>query len=515
MNIEEPISTHGDCPCGDSKECYSLWANGSGFCHSCDNEKVPKVTKEVTPTEVVTPKGLTTKVVPYRGMSIKAVEKYKVRTQFTAKGDEYARLYEYPHATKKRILPKDFRDNKGFTPDHLFGMDLFNSSSSKSITIVEGEDDAPAAWEMLGGYEPVVALPGAGTVKRGGALLKNCEEYLRGFSQIILAMEDDASGKQAAERLSAVFPGKCYRVKLTKHKHAMEYLEAGDRVDFKQAWLNKEKYVPDFDISTPDAYLKLLRTSEDDCFIPSGIDAYDREHLGLFQGHVTLFQAPEGVGKTELFHFFEHHLLKNHPDVPFASLHLEESEKRTMLSWVSYDLGKNVTRKDLITDMKEVENSITNLTKYENAHLFSLTTDEDPMVLLDRISYYAEIYGCKYVFIEPIQDLAQQGHSEPSDERFLSKIAVNLSRLAKEKKIGIVIIGHENDEGLISDCRKLSKQASVVVRLERDIDSTDPKIRNITTLRSKKNRPSSFVGLAGRLEFNPDTFILTEYDGEM
>ena len=93
----------------------------------------------------------------------------------------------------------------------------------------------------------------------------------------------------------------------------------------------------------------------------------------------------------------------------------------------------------------------------------------------------------------------------------MSKIAVNLSRIASELNIGIILIAHENDDGLVSDCRKLSKQASVVVRLERDIDNPDPIIRNVTTLKSKKNRPSSFVGYGGQVYFDEPTFTLKEY----
>ena len=507
--MSKPVETHGTCPECGGHECYTKWEDGSYFCHQCGAkpEGNVKTTKEETP-KTDPYDSMNSDVVPYRNLGKKSAEVYKITTRFDDKGNEVARDYHYPHKTKRRVLPKDFSRNRGFTSDHLFGMDLFNSGSAKVVTVVEGEDDAPAAWEMLGGKQPVVALPSA-TISQG--LLKNCFKWLDGFESIVVATDGDAAGDRAADRLASTFPNKVYRVSLTKHKDPMDYLAAGDRMEFKQAWINRTKYVPEFDISTPDSYIKLIEDEDDDSYISSGIEEYDKEHIGLFQGHVTLFQAPEGVGKTELFHYFEYHMIKNYPDIPFASLHLEESEKRTTLGWASYELDRNVTRKDLIEDMGEVKEAVRNLTQHENAHLFSIGTDEDPMILIDRIKYYAEVCGCKYFFIEPIQDLAQQYHGTESTERFLSKIAVNLARVAKEKKVGILLIGHENDDGLISDCRKLSKQASVVVRLERDVDNPDPEIRNITTLRSKKNRPTSFVGFAGQLRFDADKFKLEEY----
>ncbi len=386
-------------------------------------------------------------------------------------------------------------------------MDKFNAGSSKFVTVVEGEDDAPAAYQMLGNKSPVVAIPGASISRE---LLKNCHSYLDSFESIVVATDGDEAGESAADTLAATFPNKVYRVSLSKHNDPMEYLEAGDSSDFKWAWHNRQKYVPEYDTSTPDQYLRVLSETKDGEYIPTGIEGYDKEHLGLFQGYVTMFQAPEGTGKTELFHYLEYHLIKNYPDIPFASCHLEETKKRTTLAWASYELMKNVTRQDLIEDQEEVNEAVSYLTRGENAHLFSIGTDEDPLELLDRIKYYVNVCGCRYIFIEPIQDLAQQYVGPLTDERFLSKIAVGLARIASELNVGIVIIAHENDDGLVSDCRKLSKQAGVVVRLQREINSEDPIVKNTTIMYSKKNRPTSFVGYAGEMLFDPASFTMEE-----
>lgn len=500
------MQTHGTCPDCGHNGCLTTFADGNTYCHSCEaktykNRKEPDMSKEKT---------FTAEVKAYRNLTLKAVEKYGVSTMLSDSGEDYARLYPYPHATKKRILPKDFSDNKGFTNDHLFGMDKFNAGSRKTITIVEGEDDAPAAWQMLGGLEYVVANPGS---KVSTNLLKNCHKYLDSFTQIIIVGDSDDAGRAMVEKYAAAFPNKVYSVDLTLHNDPQEYLANGAKGEFAEAWRNRIKYVPEFDTSTPDAYVKLVTEAENEEFISSGIQAFDDTHGGLFLGHVYLFQAPEGTGKTELFHFFEYNLLKNYPSEPFASCHLEETKKRTTLGWASYDLDKNVTRTSLINtkeEMLEVTKSISELTKNEQAHLFSIGTDEDPRILLDRIKYYADVCGCKYFFIEPIQDLAQQYDGPDNTERFLSKIAVGLSRIATEKNLCICIIAHENDEGLISDCRKLGKQASVVVRLIREIESPDDDVRNTTTLKSKKNRPTSYVGFGGQLRFEPETFKLKE-----
>lgn len=824
------LVSHGTCPSCGHKDCYSEWESGGSHCHSCGEQ-----TKGKTSDSNPLADSHKTSLSKYRDLNQQVIDKYQVSTHFDSEGKEFKREYSYPHMSKFRVLPKDFTKNFGFKADHLYGMDKFNAGSSKNLTIVEGEDDTHAAWQMLGGTTPVVGLPSA-TISAD--LLKKCHDYISSFDSIIIATDNDDAGDKAASRLAAAFYDKnVYRVQLTKYNDPMEYLQNKDVNEFKFAWANKVKFVPDFDTSTPDGYLKLIEEEDDDEYIPTGFIDYDREHLGLFQGHVTMFLAPEGTGKclhpdqrvllssgksspakdvkkgmrllgpdgtsrivlsttsgqegmyqitptkgtpwvcnashilslvhsvtgevtnisvkeylkespdfkrhnlqyranlinsfdhlntkgvydpyvvgaylgdghthrcavslgpkkketmdylvsyfkdhgykinlvpstgctevqvsngwkrdsfwsyikefveeerkvpedykfshyqeralllaglldtdgsissksgaeitqksnqlaedicfiarslglaaykkekivsgktyyrvsisgnlkdtiptkrlvfsdrlqkkstlrtgikvtplgegsycgftldgdslflledftvthnTELFHYFEHHLIKNHPDVPFATCHLEETKRRTLLGWVSYDLNKNVTRKDLIRDPAEVNASVQRLTENEQAHLFKIGTDEDPLVILDRIKYYANVCGCKYVFLEPIQDLAQQYYGPDSTERFLSKIAVNLARIASELGIGIVLIGHQNDEGLVSDCRKLSKQASVVVHMVRDMEAKDPIEKNTTRLYSKKNRPTAHIGFAGELLFNPDTFTIKE-----
>ena len=443
----------------------------------------------------------------WRGIRASVNKFYGITNGLDAGGDDLSRNYPYPSKTKVRILPKDFSRNSGFKPIELFGMDKFNAGSSKVLTIVEGEEDAPSAYQMLGEKFPVVALPNAGVSK---ALLMNCHEYINSFKTIAVCMDNDEAGRRAAMKLAEAFPNKVYLVSMTKHKDPNDFLTNGAQSDFMFAHINREKYVPEFDVSTAQGFLDIYDSGQDSEYIPTGIQDYDEHHLGLMQACFTIFQAEEGIGKTELFRYFEHNLIKNHPDVAFAMCHLEEPQIRSILGLVSYDIGQNVTRKELVTDEKKVRDSITSLAKNENVHLFTIGTDEDPMVLIDRIKYYANVCECKYIFIEPIQDIAHQRQGTETTEQFLTKLSVQLSRVAAETGVGIIGIAHENDDGKIRDCRMLAKQAAVVIRLTRDVTNPDQELRNTTTLTSLKNRPASYVGYAGEVEFDVDTFQIKE-----
>lgn len=498
--------THKTCPSCGHHDCYTEFEDGGGYCHSCSyspNKKGTKIKQEPFSDD------LSFELQSYRGIDKDVVTKYNVTTGVD-KETPKVRIYPYPHHPKLRILPKDFSQNKGFTQTHLFGQDLFNASSSRILTIVEGEDDALAAYQMLGKKYPVVSLPSA-TAARSSKFLKSVYDYVNSFKTIVLAFDNDDAGDAAASRFADAFPNKVYRVHMSVAKDACEYLEAGRGSDFLYAWINRTKYVPEWDVNTPEQFLSILDSGKDWVYVPTGVEAYDEIALGLMQGGLTVFTAPEGIGKTEFMRMLEYNLVRDHPDLPFAYCHMEETNMRSILGLASYKLDKNVTRRSLIEDMDEVKAAITEIASRENIHQFSIGVDEDPTVLLDRIKYYATVCDCKYIFFEPIQDLAHQ-RPDPSEtaEQFLSKVSVQLSRIASETGVGIITIAHQNDQGEIRDCRLIGKQAAVRVDLTRNLLATDEDERNTTTLTVVKNRPVGPTGFAGQLKFDLDSFTLRE-----
>lgn len=521
---DEPIETHGVCPHCGGHGCFTLWADGGYYCHQC-NAKPEGSTREKR-EEYMKPT-YTEKLEPYRGIKNLAVEFYGITTSYDDKGKDERRVYPYPHKEKYRHLPKDFSKNYGFTTDHLFGMDKFNAGSSKYITIVEGEDDTASAYQMLGHKLPVVGLP-SGSVSN--KLLKNCHEYLDSFECIVLCIEDDDTGNKAASKISDAFPNKTYRVPLTKHKDANDFLTAGDTDAFVWAWRNtKKKYTPEWVYNTFDQFESIVKDTTGYAMLPTGIEEFDEKVGGLAQSAFTVIQAPEGIGKTELMRMFEHTLLRDFPTVPFGTMHLEEVQKRGLLGLVSYVLDKDVTIQD--SEFTEDENGrpkqvflpsyggvpeeevlkvIKDFSDNENFNQFTISMSSDPEDIIDRIRYLATICGCKYVFFEPIQDLAYGGEARDSVEPILRNLSSKLARLAAELNIGIVTIAHENDDGQVRDSRMISKRAHVVVKLSRDKMSDDEDIKNITTLTVIKNRPTSYTGYAGQVKFDPETFTLKE-----
>ena len=847
--MTQPSKTHQACDDCGSSDGRSVWADGGSFCFVCETKRGPerKEFNYVTTTDLVL------KDYPMRGLDADVEKFYGVKTGMNSEGKPVTRMYPYPHKPKVRILPKDFSKNFGFTVDHLFGMDKFNAGSSKALTIVEGEEDAMAAYQMLGKKWPVVSLPSSGSVQK---LLQNKEvyNYIKAFQNIILATDSDDAGNKCSEVLQRAFPGRCYRVNMTTYKDASEYLQNKSSSDFLYAWINRQKYVPDNVFNTSEQFEAIIKDDKGSMYIPTGIKDLDDKLLGLMQGHFTVLTAPEGIGKqlpnttpiptpdgfknmgelevgdtifgadgkpttvtyvtetqtgvpcykltfsdgtmqvaggphrwgvyttdntykvktteeilsegvtrgegvalysvpicqplelpdadlpidpytlgmwlgdghsysanisvgyddaeqfeslfdttfkkeyktclsyrvatlthaqlrknnllknkhippeylrasvaqrtallqglmdsdgsvtgvgcefytssiylqenfldlarglgykcrvrdkqsklygvpkkttytvyflnhsgktvfkykrkqdkvidcktfratrktirsivpvdsvpsrcitvdnpdhlylcghtytvthnTELMRYFEANLIKNHPTIPFASMHLEESKKRSLLGHASYILGRDVTLQDteVITNTsgdeeivylpsykgtpeEEVIQAIRSFTDRETFYQFTLSVDDDPMSILEQVRYFAEVCGCRYVFFEPIQDLAYSRQSDSTIEAFLSELSTKLALLATELNVGIISIAHENDDGQIRDCRMIGKRASVVLKLSRDKQATDEDEKNTTRILVEKNRPVGGTGFGGMLEFDPGSFTLAE-----
>ena len=519
--------THQPCPHQDCESSNAFAYNSDkmlGYCHSCDRsypskgmslkswakDTYPlKDTGNMTQREPVEIEG-TGDFTEYRGVRRDTMEWYGVKTF------GINQVYTYPSGSRKirNIKDKAFKTDKGFKTDELFGMDKFNSGSSRSVVVCEGELDALSAFQMLDKKYPCVSVPSATPNQK--LWQGKAKEWLNSFDKIILSVDNDTAGKSLATKIGALFPSKTYQIIHDKFKDANEFLQGNAKASYQAAFYNCKRYSPDNIRNTTEQFLELFDKKDDAVYVSTGIESFDDVALGLMQGHFTVFQAPEGIGKTEFMRYLEYYILTEHKHLKIAICHLEETEKRGVLGLVSYHLNKNLTRRDLIEEHnmeEDVKRAITELTAEERLYQFQIAVDEDPMDILEKIRYFREACGVDYVFFEPIQDLAYSRKGDESVEKWLSALSVQLSRLASELNVGIVTIAHENDDGQVRDCRTISKRASVVVKLQRDKMSEDRDERNTTQLLLIKNRPAGKTGFAGKLKFEETTFKLTEDRG--
>ena len=447
-------------------------------------------------------------VVGFRGISKETVNKYGVTVDVDTSGTPVRHSYPYPNGTKYRYLPKDFSRNSGLKNEWLFGMDKFNAGSGKYVTVCEGEVDTLSVFEMLGRNWPVVGTPGATVPEK---LLVNCKDWLDSFEQIIIVPDNDKAGSKLVDKLVKVFPNKVHIVSITKYKDANEFLVNGDTTDFKFAWSNRQKYVPPNIYHTQKQFKDILSNKETANYIPTPITAFNDTAKGLMQGHFTVITGMEGQGKTEVLRMFEHHILKHHPDTPIGLLHMEENMQTTLRSFACYEMDVNLRDPEIYEQQdKDEVNRIINRLTGDRLFMFDMWMDEDPLKLLDQIRYLTEVHGCKYVFIDPIQQLAYRFGGLQTEEQILTQMSVQMARLATDFNVGIVATAHVNDDGNIRSSRMIGKSASVRIDLYRDHMAEDPKVRNTSKLYVSKNRPVGTTGFGGELLFDTETFKLEE-----
>ena len=191
---------------------------------------------------------------------------------------------------------------------------------------------------------------------------------------------------------------------------------------------------------------------------------------------------------------------------------MEETKLRSLLGIVSYYLNDNLTRKDLIQEkgrMEDVERAIKYITNNTGYMQFHLREEDGVEELIEQIRILTQVYQCKYVLVEPLQDVVSVG-SDDSKEALLADLSVRLSKLAADLNVGIVTIAHTNENNEIKYCRMIGQRASVVIDIQRNKEADSLLERNTTLLTIKKNRPTGLEGEAGKLVFDSDTFTLME-----
>lgn len=517
-------SIHQPCPivgCNSSDGFSYSTEKKVGYCHSCGDSypskrpvhdwakrRYPTNDNRLYNNTEVIEEDMKQEYREHRGITTRTMEFFDVKTDIDENNKELRHGYKYPDGkTKYRIFPKTFSADPGLKTDQFWGMNKFNGGMSKAVTICEGELDCMSAFQIMGSKYPVVSLPSA-TPKR--TILENCYEWLNSFDKIYLSIDTDDKAENFAITLMNLFPGRVYKVNHDKYKDANEFLQAGAATAYTNAWFNARLYSPSNIYNSEEDFVNLYRESQDHNYLPTNIKDLDEKILGLMQGHFTVIKAESGLGKSEFMRYLEYNLIKNYPTVKFATWHLEETKLRSLLGVVSYYLNDNLTRKDLVNEKgkeEEVLSAIKHITNNTGYMQFHMKDGDGPEELLDQIRILSQVYGCKYVFFEPISDTITVA-DDKSRESILADLSVRLSKIAAELNIGIVSIGHTNEAGEFKYCRMIGQRASVVIDLYRDRNSDNIQERNTTKLFIRKNRPCGLEGEAGELVFDSNTFTL-------
>lgn len=454
-----------------------------------------------------------------RAISSGTVNKYKVSVN-TNPESQVSHVYPYfdeksVHVSNKvrRKGEKAFYWEGDVTRGTLFGQQLF-PAGGKAITIVEGECDALAGFQLTGSRYPCVSVKSASEARR------NCAdnfEYLDSFEKIVICFDADVPGQKAAQEVAQLFkPGKAHILKLEKAKDANDYLMKGLEKEFVNEWFRAPVYFPDglMTGSDPALLTDIVDYTEPHC-IPYPWEGLNRSLYGLRLSEFTLFTADTGIGKTTFMKEIEYQLLQD-PELKekgygIGFLHLEEPKRDTALGLMSIHNNKPYHLPDTHKTKEELTDAYNEVINTNRIVIWDHFGSNDIDTVLSKIRHMAAL-GCRYIVIDHLSIIVSD---QSGDERKqLDEISTKLKTLTMNLQISCICVIHINRQGLVRGSAGPEQVANNVIRLERDKKETDEWRRNVTRMVVEKCRLSGRTGPAAWVYYNPITGRLEELSKE-
>ena len=529
LKVASKFIKHVECSnfkCGSS-DANSLYDDGHQYCFACNtyvngsNDDEPVAYKQQI-TKVFTMKTQgEVKAIVDRGIVRETCEFFGV-TQETGK-------HYYPYfdesglkvAEKIRSVEnKTFSIAGNFNKATLFGQSLFQKEG-KYITIVEGELDALASYQMTGSKWPTVSIRNGAS-----AAVKDCKaqyEYLDSFETIVICFDGDEVGQKAAKDVAELFGNK---VKIVKHlkgyKDASDYLSEGKSSEYVNQWWRAESYVPDGIIQASTLW-DSVSTPEPiaEAFYP--FKGLNDLLYGLRSAELITVTAGSGLGKSQFLREILYRILET-TKWNIGGMFLEESVRKTARSIMSLHANKKLHLPDTPVTERELKEAFDATLGTNRVFLFdhfgSLAIDN----VLNRIRYMARACDCRVVFLDHIS-LVVSGMDGNDERKSIDVLMTRLRTLVQETGITLICVshlkrpstsnkGHEDGEAVsLSQLRgsgAIAQLSDAVITLERNSMSQDPEIRHTTKVAVAKNRYNGLTGPACSLKYDMNTGRMVE-----
>jgi twinkle protein len=439
---------------------------------------------------------------------------------YGVKGDSAKHYYPYGEDAYKVRTVKDKTFAWQGKPDvALFGQDRFSSKSAKAVTIVEGELDALAAYQMLGSKYPVLSI-------RSGAAgaLKDCKqafEYLDAFETIVICFDADEPGVKAASAVAELFGNKAKIFKHSPdHKDACDYLKANQSQAFVSLWWKAEPYVPDGIVKGVDLLDLVMAPLE------KSIADYPYAGLNDLTGGIrgqelVVVTAGSGLGKSQFLREVIFRLLTT-TSHNIGLMFLEESVRKTALSLMSLAANKPLHIAEVNATDTEKELAYQRTLGTDRIYLYDSFGSNSIDNICNRVRYMAKALDCKFVFLDHIS-IVISDQSNGDERKAIDEIVTKLRMIVQETGITLFAVSHlrrpdgkGHEEGAATSLAQLRGSAAIgqladmVIGLERHAQADDPIERNTTRLRVIKNRYSGETGPACAVLYDKFTGRMTE-----
>lgn len=525
----DPVSMNED----KSAHCFSCAAHFPNYVDACDGKIMdtnpkPKVSNTFLNTYNGSFGALTD-----RCISEDTAKKYGVRHVVGADNKVSQHIYPYFNGNEVVGTKTRFVDNKNFAfagtyeGTGLFGEQLFRNTGGKYLTIVEGECDAMAAYELMQSKWACVSLKrgAAGAVKD----VRESIEFIESFENVVICFDNDKAGIDAAKNVARILkPGKAKIVTLpTGCKDANDMLRQKKFQAFMSAWWEARTYTPSgiMDLSAQKSEWLHRETKESVAYPWEGLN---KKLYGMRKGELITLTGGTGLGKSSVTRELEHWLIKNTKD-NVGIIALEENWLRTADGIISIEANDRVYLNE--RRAQYTEEQLTNLFDkvipkgrvFIHAHLGATDIEE----IFSKLRYIIVGCECKWVIVDHLHMLVNV--MDGGDERRGIDMLMNrLRSLVEETGVGMILVshlrraagdrGHENGVEVslshLKGSAGIAQLSDCVIALERNQQAENEDEANTTKVRVLKSRYTGDTGLACSLRYNNETGRLFELSEE-
>lgn len=534
--MESKFLTHIPCENCGSSDGNSLYDDGHQYCFVCESfisktegDKMPEEHTQKAPIQGVytniLSKGILSSI-PDRKLNVATCKSYGVTVEKT---NEAVTKHIYPYynsegkhvGNKTRIVAtKEFRSEGNISDGTLFGQNNFDPIG-KYITVTEGELDAMSAYQMFGSKWPCVS------VKSSSSALTDCKKnfkYLNSFNTIVLCFDNDTTGRNAANKVAAIFePHKCKIVNLKSFKDASDYLKAGQREEFIQLWWNSTPYTPAglVNLGTLGSSLYEENYCETVSYPWSGLN---EKIYGIRTGELVTFTSGTGMGKSSVIRELMHHIMKNTKD-NIGVFALEESIKNTAFNIMSVEANQRLYIKEIrdtfsLEQLKEWEDNTIGTNRFVAFDHFGSMSNED---ILGLVRFMSNALDCKWIVLDHLS-MVISGQQDGDERRNIDNLMSNLRKIVEECNVSLLVVSHlrrtssdrGHEEGRevslahLRGSQSIGQLSDAVIALERNQQAQDPTEANTTTVRILKNRYTGETGIATYLFYDKETGRMSE-----
>lgn len=455
---------------------------------------------------------------PLRFLNPDSMKYFGVRTEMSTTDGFTVVSHYYPTYKRGVITGYKKRDcaDKSFTaigdirqPD-LFGQAQASKINNKRLYITEGEADAIALYQSLRdharGTEWESMVPSVVSITNGSqAAAKDIGrnlDFVRKHEHVVLCFDQDEAGEEAVRSVVALLPN--VFIVVLPEKDANDMVMKGKTSQLaKAALFGAKKHKPKAVVTVEDVWDRAVKPVEMGLSWPW--PTVSKLTYGIRRKCIYGFGAGVGIGKTELFHEIQAHMINKHQRK--AGLFMfEEDAGRTLKALAEKMYNKPFTVPNGEFTQKELEDSIHSLK--DKVLLYDTRVGKDWDEIKSAIRYMVVGEGIQEIFLDHLTALTAHLSSAEANDH-LNHIMSELSELVNELDCTIFYCSHLNPpnggesherggnvlESQFTSSRAAIKWSHYLFGLERNKDPALPEEqRNLSKLVLLKDRENGNVG---------------------